>query len=63
MVTTGLVLGLVTVLVMNYAYPEIHAWLVAVFIKKRLLTGSIMLGGGACWANFLNHLCSSGQWF
>ncbi|GEA99190.1 membrane protein [Levilactobacillus brevis] len=44
MVTTGLVLGLVAVLVMNYAYPEIHAWLVAVFIKKRLLTGSIMLG-------------------
>ncbi len=44
MVTTGLVLGLVAVLVMNYAYPEVHAWLVAVFIKKRLLTGSLMLG-------------------
>lgn len=43
MLTTGLVIGIVAVLVMNYAYPTIHAWLYRVLVTEQLRTGTILL--------------------
>lgn len=43
MLTTGLVIGIVAILVMNYAYPRIHAWLYRVFITEQLRTGLLLL--------------------
>ncbi|MCF7523537.1 hypothetical protein L3X07_10690 [Levilactobacillus brevis] len=43
MLTTGLVIGIVAVLVMNYAYPTIHAWLYRVLVTEQLWTGTILL--------------------
>lgn len=43
MVTTGLVIAIVAILVMNYAYPRVHAWLYRVLITQQLRTGTILL--------------------
>lgn len=43
LLTTGLVIGIVAILVMNYAYPRIHAWLVQVLITEQIRTGTILL--------------------
>ncbi|WP_395322712.1 hypothetical protein [Levilactobacillus parabrevis] len=43
MLTTGLVIGIVAILVMNYAYPRIHAWLYRVFVTEQLRTGRLLL--------------------
>ncbi|WP_025025086.1 TIGR03766 family XrtG-associated glycosyltransferase [Companilactobacillus nodensis] len=43
MVTTGLVIAIIVIFVMNYAYPWAHKFLYDVFITHRILTGSLML--------------------
>lgn len=43
MLSTGLVIGIVAILVMNYAYPSIHDWLVNVLVTHQLVTSSLML--------------------
>ncbi|MFC6202921.1 hypothetical protein ACFP1L_13695 [Lactiplantibacillus nangangensis] len=43
MVTTGLVLTIVAICVMIYAYPGIRAWFYKVFVTRKLMTGSLML--------------------
>jgi len=43
MLTTGLVIGIAAVLIMNYAYPRIHAWLYSVFVTHQLVTGTLVL--------------------
>lgn len=43
MVTTGLVIVIITVLIMNYAYPRMHAFFVSVFVTHQLITGCVLL--------------------
>ncbi|MFD1419853.1 TIGR03766 family XrtG-associated glycosyltransferase [Lactiplantibacillus songbeiensis] len=43
MLTTSLVIGIVAVAVMNYAYPWFRTWLVKVFVTHQLATGSLLL--------------------
>ncbi|WP_125566375.1 TIGR03766 family XrtG-associated glycosyltransferase [Companilactobacillus insicii] len=43
MVTTILVIAIVVILVMNYAYPRIHEWLFDILITHQILTAGIML--------------------
>lgn len=43
LLTTGLVIAIVAILVMNYAYPRIHAWLVKVLVTEQLRTGRWLL--------------------
>lgn len=44
LLTTGLIIAIVAILVMNYAYPRIHAWLVKVLVTEQIYTGLILLG-------------------
>ncbi|BDZ31882.1 membrane protein [Lactiplantibacillus brownii] len=43
MMTSGLVIGILAILIMNYAYPRVHASLVSIFVTHQLITGSILL--------------------
>ncbi|MFD1417721.1 TIGR03766 family XrtG-associated glycosyltransferase [Companilactobacillus keshanensis] len=43
MVTTGLVIFIIAIIVMNYAYPKIRAWFYNVFIIHQVLTGSLII--------------------
>lgn len=43
MVTTSLVIGIIAIAVMNYAYPRVHALLYKIFITHQLLTASLIL--------------------
>ncbi|APX71259.1 hypothetical protein M5C72_10875 [Companilactobacillus allii] len=43
MVTSGLVILIIAIAVLNYAYPKIHAWFSNVFVKHQLITSGLML--------------------
>lgn len=43
MITTGLLISIVAIVVMIYAYPGIRAWFYNVFITHQVLTGSLIL--------------------
>lgn len=57
MVTTGLVIFIVAIAVMIYAYPKIRAFLYNVFITHQILTGSIILAFVVAFQIFFVTFC------
>lgn len=43
MVTSGLVIVIIIICVLNYAYPKIHDWFYSVFVTHQLITSGLML--------------------
>ncbi|WP_125713392.1 TIGR03766 family XrtG-associated glycosyltransferase [Companilactobacillus kedongensis] len=63
MVTTGLVIFIVAVIVMIYAYPKIRAWFYNVFITHQVLTGSLILLAVVIAQIFFVSYCHPGSGF